>query len=360
MADRARGASARWQTGSVHELDWESGVVVIGEVAQAHDGSLGTAHAFVDAIADAGADAVKFQTHIAAAESRVDEPWRVPFSYQDATRFEYWKRMELSPDAWAGLARHAGDRGLAFLSSPFSLEAVDLLERVGVAAWKIASGEVEHAALLDAIAHTGAPMLLSSGMSGWAELDRAVERLRRAGAGSLAVLQCTSAYPVDPSRIGLNLLEQIRARYGCASGLSDHSGTIFPSLAAAALGARVLEVHVTLSREMFGPDVAASVTSAELRTLVDGVRAIDAALASPVDKDASAIELAPMRMLFGRSLVARHALPSGHVLAPGDLVAKKPGGGIPPTQLDALLGTPLRRALSADEPLRAEDAGEAL
>ncbi len=349
-------AGAPWQTDGVSELDWERRVLVIGEVAQAHDGSLGTAHAFVDAIADAGADAAKFQTHIAAAESRVDEPWRVNFSYEDATRFQYWKRMELSADAWTGLARHAEDRGLAFLSSPFSLEAVDLLRSVGVAAWKIASGEVEHPPLLDAVARTGQPVLLSSGMSDWTELDRAVERLRRGGAGSLAVLQCTSAYPVGPERIGLNVLAEIRARYGCASGLSDHSGTIFPSLAAVALGARVLEVHVTLSREMFGPDVAASVTSSELRTLVDGVRAIEAALASPVDKDAAAVELAPVRLLFGRSLVARHELPAGHVLAAGDLVAKKPGGGIPPTRLEALVGRRLRRALRTDEPLREEDA----
>ncbi len=337
-------------------LEWDSHVAVIGEVAQAHDGSLGTAHAFVDAIADAGADAVKFQTHIAAAESRADEPWRVNFTYEDATRFDYWKRMELGAEAWAGLRRHAEDRGLAFLSSPFSLEAVELLRGVGVAAWKIASGEVDNLPLLDAVARTGQPVLLSSGMSGWTELDRAVGQLRGGGAGSLAVLQCTSAYPVDPGRIGLNVLAEIRARYGCASGLSDHSGTIFASLAAAALGARVIEVHVTLSREMFGPDVAASVTSGELSTLVDGVRAIDTTLSSPVDKDTAAIELAPMRELFGRSLVARRALTAGHMLALDDLAAKKPGGGIPPTRLSAFIGARLRRALHADELLREEDA----
>ncbi len=349
-------AGVAWETDDVKALEWDSRVAVIGEVAQAHDGSLGTAHAFIDAIADAGADAVKFQTHIAAAESRADEPWRVNFSYADTTRFDYWKRMELDVEAWAGLRRHTEDRGLAFLSSPFSLQAVELLRGVGVAAWKIASGEVDNLPLLDAVARTGQPVLLSSGMSGWAELDRAVGQLRRGGAGSLAVLQCTSAYPVDPGRIGLNVLAEIRARYGCASGLSDHSGTIFPALAASALQARVLELHVTLSREMFGPDVAASVTTTELRTLVDGVRTIEAALASPVDKDSAAIELAPMRALFGRSLVAGRALPAGHLLAASDLVAKKPGGGLPPARLAALVGTRLRRALRADEPLREGDA----
>lgn len=262
-------------------LDWASRVAVIGEVGQAHDGSLGMAHAFIDAIADAGADAVKFQTHIAAAESRTDEPWRVKFSYADGTRYEYWQRMEFSAQAWAGLRQHALDRGLAFLSSLFSLEAVQLLRRVGVAAWKIASGEVAHPQLLDAVAHTGVPVLLSSGMSGWAELDGAVALLRAAGAGPLAVLQCTSAYPVTPEQVGLNVLDQIRQRYGCAAGLSDHSGTVFPALAAVTLGARVVEVHVTLSREMFGPDVAASVTTCEFRQLVAGVRYLSAALAAP-------------------------------------------------------------------------------
>ncbi|MGH3937169.1 MAG: N-acetylneuraminate synthase family protein [Pseudonocardiaceae bacterium] len=336
-------------------LDWDHCAVVIGEVGQAHDGSLGTAHAFIDAIADAGADAVKFQTHIAAAESRTDEPWRVKFSYADDTRYEYWKRMEFPAEAWAGLRRHADERGIAFLSSPFSLEAVDLLRRVGVAAWKIASGEVANPPLLDAMARTGEPVLLSSGMSGWAELDGAVERLRGAGAGPLAVLQCTSAYPAGPQRLGLNVLGEIRERYGCPTGLSDHSGTIFPALAAVTLGGRVIEVHVTLSREMFGPDVAASVTTSELRQLVDGVRYIEAALAKPVDKDELATELAPMRALFGRSLVARRALPTGHVLAASDLTAKKPGGGIAPGWAQTLVGRRLRRALSCDEPLREED-----
>lgn len=346
----------RW----VPVVNWDDRVLVIGEVGQAHDGSLGTAHAFIDAIADAGADAVKFQTHIAAAESRRDEPWRVQFSYEDDTRYEYWQRMEFSPRAWEGLRRHADERSLAFMSSPFSLEAVDLLRGVGIAAWKIASGEVANPLLLDAVAETGQPVMLSSGMSGWDELDGAVERLRAGGAGPIVVLQCTSAYPIVPEQLGLNVLGEIRSRYRCASGLSDHSGTIFPALAAVALGARVVEVHVTLSREMFGPDVAASVTTSELRTLVAGARYLDRALATPVDKDAVAIEMAPMRALFGRSVVVRRAMAVGHVLTARDLTAKKPGGGIPPDRLDALVGRRLRRALDAGQPVTEGDLEAAL
>jgi N,N'-diacetyllegionaminate synthase len=336
-------------------LDWSDRVVVIGEVAQAHDGSLGTAHAYIDAIAAAGADAVKFQTHIAAAESRRDEPWRVRFSYEDETRYEYWERMQFSEHAWVGLRAHARERGLAFLSSPFSLEAVALLRRVGVAGWKIASGEVTNPALLGAVADTGQPVILSSGMSGWAELDSAVALVRSAGAGPLAVLQCTSSYPVLPERLGLNVIAEIAARYDCAPGLSDHSGTIYPSLGAVALRARVIEVHVALSREGFGPDVPASVTTDELRELVEGVRLLEAALAAPVDKDAVAAELAPMSAIFGRSLVATGPLPAGHELSAGDLVAKKPGDGIPPGRLTDVVGRRLRRGLMPDEPLHEDD-----
>ena len=131
--------------------------LIIAEVAQAHDGSLGAAHAYIDAAARAGADAVKFQTHIAAAESSPAEPWRVKFSLQDATRYDYWRRMEFTEEQWAGLRMHADERGLQFLSSPFSVEAAQLLRRVGVSAWKIASGEVNNVPLFDFMLSTGLP-----------------------------------------------------------------------------------------------------------------------------------------------------------------------------------------------------------
>ncbi|MBI4236519.1 MAG: N-acetylneuraminate synthase family protein, partial [Chloroflexi bacterium] len=164
--------------------------VVIGEVAQTHDGSLGLAHAFIDAIASAGADAVKFQTHIAAAESTPSEPWRVKFSPQDETRYAYWRRMEFTEEQWRGLKRHAEERGLLFLSTPFSLEAVELLERVGVAAWKVGSGETGNIPMLQRMLRSGTPVLLSTGMSPLAEVDAAVEQVKARDV-PLAVLQCT-------------------------------------------------------------------------------------------------------------------------------------------------------------------------
>ena len=328
--------------------------LIIAEVGLAHDGSLGLAHAFIDEAARGGADAVKFQTHIAAAESTPAEPFRVKFSRQDATRYEYWQRMEFSEEQWRGLADHARERGLLFLSSPFSVEAVDLLGRVGMSMWKIASGEVSNRPLIEAVAASGRPVLLSSGMSSLAELDVAADRVRRAGA-PLAVMQCTTAYPCPPERIGLNMLAVLRERYGCFVGLSDHSGTIFPGIAAATLGSDMLEVHITMSRGMFGPDGPASVTIEELRQLVDGVRFVERMRAHPIDKDAVASDMAPLRAIFTKSVVAREPVSAGTVLDARQLTVKKPGTGIPAERLHELVGRRVRRDLAADEMVREDD-----
>lgn len=332
----------------------EGRCLIIGEVAQSHDGSLGLAHAFVDAIADAGADAVKFQTHIAAEESTPSEPWRIKFSPQDNTRYEYWKRMEFSHAQWQGLKKHADDRGLLFLSSPFSEKAADMLADIGMSVWKVASGEIGNEPLLAQMISHGAPVILSSGMSDWDELDKAVETIRKNG-NPLAVLQCTSAYPCPPERIGLNMLDVMRQRYDLPVGLSDHSGKIYAGLAAVTLGAEVLEIHVALSREMFGPDVPASVTTTEMRHLVDGVRQIERMTSSPVSKERMAEELEPLRKLFTKSIAAGEDLVEGVELETKHLKMKKPGTGLSSEYLPKLVGRRLRRSLKADEFVQLED-----
>jgi N,N'-diacetyllegionaminate synthase len=328
----------------------KKGCLIIGEVAQSHDGSLGMAHAFIDAIADAGADAIKFQTHIAAAESTPGEPWRVKFSRQDKTRYDYWKRMEFTAEQWHGLKEHADERGLLFLSSPFSTEAIELLKRVGVAAWKIASGEVNNLPALDLMIKTRLPIILSTGMSSLSEIDVAIERVAAANI-PVAVLQCTSSYPCPPEKVGLNMLATLRERYNCPVGLSDHSGVVYPGLAAATLGADIVEVHVAFTREMFGPDVPVSLSTGELRQLVEGVRFIEKMNANPVEKDEVAKEMQPLRDLFTKSVVVRTDLSEGTILSEDHLTLKKPGIGIPASRLTELLGTRLRRSVKADEML---------
>lgn len=328
--------------------------LIIGEVAQAHDGSLGMAHAFIDAVANAGADAIKFQTHLAAAESSPSEPWRIKFSQQDKSRYDYWKRMEFAEEHWHGLKRHAEERKLLFLSSPFSLEALELLKRVGVAAWKVASGEVSNRAALERMAQTGLPVLISTGMSPLSEIDEAI-KLVRSYSAPVALMQCTSLYPCPPGKVGINLIPFFRERYRCAVGLSDHSGTIYPGLAAATLGIEVLEIHVTLSKEMFGPDVPASITTDELRQLVEGVRFIKKMMSCPLDKDEIAVEMQPGRDLFTKSVMARVDLPAGTILREEHLVTKKPGTGIPAVHLPRLIGQRLLRDLKTDDMLRHQD-----
>jgi N,N'-diacetyllegionaminate synthase len=330
---------------------------LIAEIAQGHDGSLGLAHAYVDAAARAGADAVKFQTHIAAAESTRDEVFRVKFSQQDTTRYDYWKRMEFSPEQWVRVADHAREKGLVFLSSAFSVEAVELLARVGMPAWKVASGELGSEALLDAMLRTGEPFLVSTGMSPWSEIDQIVGRIRQSGR-ELAVMQCTTLYPTPPEAVGLNVIDELRKRYGTPAGLSDHSGTPHAALAAIARGADLIELHLTLDRGMFGPDVSSSLTVDEFRSIFDFRNALTHMDAYPVDKDRMAQELAPLRTLFGRSLAPSRALPAGTELAADMLSAKKPGSGISERELPKLIGRKLVRDVESDRLLRWDDIEE--
>jgi len=332
--------------------------LVIGEIGQAHDGSLGTAHAYVDALARAGVDAVKFQTHIASEESTPHEPWRVRFSPQDETRFEYWKRMEFTPEQWAGLKRHCDEAGVIFLSTPFSLRAVDWLQKLETPAWKMASGEINNHALLEACGATGRPVLLSSGMSSFGELEAAVAVLAESKS-PVALLQCTTQYPCPPEAIGLNVLAELEQRHGCPTGLSDHSGEIYAGLAAVTLGAKLLEVHATFSKQMFGPDVAASLTLEQISTLLQGIRCVEAMLAAPVDKDAVAVEMEPLRRLFNKSVVLARDLARGTVLEREHLALKKPGTGIPAREIERVIGKKLRRELPADHLLSEEDLGDA-
>ena len=325
--------------------------MIIGEVGNTHEGSLGLAHSFIDAIADAGAGAVKFQCHIASAESSKFEPWRVKFSDQDETRYDYWKRMEFTENQWRGLRAHSHAKGLKFICSPFSTEALQLLERVGVDYWKVASGETNNHELLMMMRDTGWPILLSTGMSTEKEVLRGRHLL---SPSPVTVMQCTSVYPCPPEKLGLNVLRGMKEQYHNV-GLSDHTGTIYSGLAAATMGIHALEVHVTLSREMFGPDVAASITTAELRQLVEGVRFIEAAIDNPIDKDEMAGELGPLRDIFTKSVVAKTARKAGQTIPRSMLTVKKPGWGIPGHDIDEIAGRRLARDVEVNQPICASD-----
>ena len=331
-----------------------SETIVIAEVAQAHDGSLESAHEYIDLIANAGANAVKFQTHIAHAESTIREPWRVKMSTPDKTRFDYWQRMEFSESEWIELRDHCINRGLSFMSSPFSIEALNLLDRLGVEVWKLASGEVSNTPLVEAMIKTKKPIILSTGLSTWSELDEVVKWILESDI-DLTVLQCTSEYPCPPELTGLNLITEYKKKWGCRVGISDHSGTIFPSLAAKTLGASVIEVHITSSRDSKGVDSPSSITPDELKVLVAGVKFLNIALANSADKAQLSAPAEEMRRIFGRSIVANSDLEIGHLIKKTDLVYKKPGGGLTWKEIGTLIDRRIMKSVSRDDLITAEN-----
>ncbi len=310
---------------------------IIAEIAQAHEGSLGIAHSYIDALADCGVDAVKFQTHIAEAESSTYESFRVNFSFEDNTRYDYWKRMEFTPDQWAGLKKHCDDKNVEFISSPFSVAAVQLLEKLNVKRYKIGSGEMTNYLMLDAIAKTGKPIILSSGMSDWTELNETISFLKPYG-NQLSILQCTTAYPAQPEQWGLSVIKEMKENFGIPVGYSDHSAEIFACLAATTLGAELLEFHAVFHPSLFGPDAKASLTPDQIKILVSGVRKINIALNHTTHKqDVSGFN--ELKILFGKSLAVNKSVFKGDSILLSDLESKKPGNiGISAKHFQSILG----------------------
>ena len=323
--------------------------MIIAEIGSVHDGSFGNAVKLIEAAAAAGADATKFQTHIAAAETLKNAP--MPSYFNGEPRFEYFERTGFSREQWKQLKQACDNSGVMFLSSPFSLEAVDLLEDVGVGIFKIPSGEVTNIPLLEKVRQTGRPVLLSSGMSDWNELDAAMAALQGA---PVTILQCTSAYPCKPEEVGLNVIGEMAARYHVPVGFSDHTMGHAASFAAAALGATVIEKHFTYSRLMYGSDAKHSMEPDEFRIFTKGLKDIWRMQASPVNKNDTS-PFAEMKRIFEKSVVLQKAGGKGQVLSLADLAFKKPGDGIAAARYGEVVGRTLARDLAADHKLTWED-----
>lgn len=332
-----------------------SSVEIIAEIAQAHEGSLGIAHSYIDALVGSGVDTIKFQMHIASAESSQYEQFRVNFSYEDKTRFDYWQRMGFDLEQWSGLKKHCEEKGFKFLCSPFSLQAVEWMEKLNVDRYKIASGEVSNYLMLDAICKTKKSILLSTGMSGFEEIFDALDFITQHNGNFEGIFQCTTAYPTPPEKYGLNVLSELRKLNKGKVGLSDHSGEIYSALAAVSLGAEMLELHVVFDKSMFGPDAKSSLTIAEFRQLNDGVRKIEKALASPIDKNDIA-QYETLKTMFGKSLSINKPLKTGHLITFDDLETKKPGDmGISAKKYKEVLGKTLNKDLEMNSFLNYSD-----
>lgn len=317
----------------------------IAEIGQAHEGSLGILHSYIDALATTGISAIKFQMHIAEAESSMHEPFRIKFSYEDATRYDYWKRMEFTLEQWKEIKKHCDEVGLEFLCSPFSNLAVDWLEEIGIKCYKVGSGEVTNLLLLEKIAKTKKPIIISSGMSNYSELDKTVSFLKERNV-DFSILQCTTSYPTQPEQFGFNVINELKERYKVAIGFSDHSAKIATNSAAVALGAEILEFHVVFDKRMFGPDTKSSLTIDETKQLVEDCNAVYKALKFPINKNENS-QFSTLKTIFEKSLAVNKDLPMGHVLTFEDLEAKKPKGfGIDALKFESVLGKRISRNLT--------------
>lgn len=325
---------------------------IIAEVGSVHDGSFGNACKLIEAAAGCGADVVKFQTHIASAETLPNAP--SPSYFKKESRFEYFERTGFSEDQWSQIIKHCEKNNIRFLSSPFSIEAIELLGRLGANSYKVPSGETTNIPLLKRLAETGKPILLSTGMSNWKEIDQAVDIL--INGGPLVVMQCSSAYPCPPELVGLNVIEELKERYqnNITVGFSDHTIGLAASFAAAALGAEVIEKHFTFSRLMYGSDASNSMEPEEFKIFTDGIRKIWKMKDNPVDKD----DLEPykdMKKIFQKSLVTVKDLESGTVIKREDITEKKPGTGIPAANIEDIVGKRTTNYIEANTLLKLED-----
>lgn len=325
---------------------------VIAEAGVNHNGDPALARALVDVAVAAGADAVKFQTFtvnrlLTRRAAKAEYQQRATGSEQ--SQYEMLARLEISPSDHEMLFAHCADAGIEFMSTPFDPESARYLKRLGVRRIKISSGDVTNLPMLEVVGALGLPVVLSTGMADMAEVEAAVATLRGAGTTDLAVLQCVSNYPADPALTNLKVMDTFARAFGAPVGLSDHSTGLAVSIAAVARGAAYIEKHFTLDRTLPGPDHQASLLPDELRALVAAIRDVEAALGDGVKRPAPS-EL-PVRDVARKSLVAARDLPGGAVLTREDLDVLRPGTGLSPAALPAVLGRRTARAISHHTPI---------
>ena len=330
---------------------------IIAEIGSNHNGDMDLCRRLIDTAADAGAHAVKFQSWSESSLIAREEYDRNP-DYSDKKKHfgslrEMVREYQLTPEQHVEAQGYCRSRSVVFCSSVFSPEEADFLERLDVPFFKIASMDVVNLPLLAFVARKQRPMIIATGMAALAEVDRAVATIRGEGNEQIVLLHCVSIYPPDYGSIRLLNMEMLRQAFDVPVGFSDHTlGTSIP-LAAIALGACLIEKHFTLDKDMAGWDHAISADPGELRMMVEEGRHVFDSLGG-LPRIVTDAEI-DKRRKFRRSLVARHALSRGCVLTEGDLIAKRPGSGISPDEIQYVLGRRLTDEIEEDRVIRWED-----
>lgn len=321
---------------------------VIAEAGVNHNGELTRAHELVEAAADAGADAVKFQTFRADRLVTPDAPkaaYQIARTAANESQLDMLRRLELSAEAHRELLDHARRRKLVFLSTPFDEESADFLDRLGVPAFKIPSGEITNLPFLAHVARKGKPLIVSTGMTTLGELEQAVAAIEETGNRRFALLQCVSNYPAAAADTNLRAMRTMAAAFRVPVGYSDHTLGCEVAIAAAALSAAVIEKHFTLDRELPGPDHRASLEPDELRQMIDGIRNVEAALGHGRKQPAASER--NTAAVARKSLVAAVPIRAGTRLTEELIAVRRPGTGLPPAMRSALVGRAALRDIAA-------------
>lgn len=329
-------------------------VFFIAEAGVNHNGDMGLARELVHAAADAGADAVKFQTFTAERLASSHAPkadYQLKTTDSKESQFAMLKKLELPYDQHAGLMELANKLGIEFMSTPFDIVAADFLKTLGVRRFKIPSGEITNFPYLKHVAKLGLPTIFSTGMASLEDIDACLSVLRRFGLSreQITVLHCNTEYPTPIEDVNLRAMQEIKERFGVKVGYSDHTSGIEVSLAAAALGASLIEKHFTISRSLAGPDQKASLEPDELKKLVHGVRIVSTSLGMAI-KAPSRSEKKNI-VIARKSIVASSEIALGEVFTEKNLTTKRPGSGVSPMQWENYLGRKSTRAYQADEAL---------
>ena len=287
-----------------------------------HDGSFGNAINLIKCAKEAGATAVKFQLHISEAETLRNAP--NPKYFNQESRFDYFERISFDINQWNKIKDECKKNKIKFVCSPFSEEAIKILDEIGVDAYKVPSGELTNIPYLNKLKETKKNCFISTGMSNYNEIDTALKILN---SPQNTVMQCSSIYPCPPNKVGLNVIQELLKRYKCNVGLSDHTTTFAAALGAISLGAKSIEKHITFSKDMYGSDAKNAMELVEFKTFCNEIKNLDTILNNPINKN-SIKPYTNMRKTFMKSIVASKDLSKGHVISLKDLAFKKPGDGI--------------------------------
>lgn len=325
-------------------------IFIIAEAGDNHNGNLELAFQLVDKAAQAGADCVKFQTFVTeeVISKRAEKAeYQKESTGADESQYEMVKKLELSFDNFRLLQQYAKEKGLTFLSTPFDIPSVDFLNSIAIPCFKIPSGEITNLPYLIRIAQTGRDIILSTGMAEIEEIEAAIRALRENGAGEISLLHCNTEYPTPMEDVNLRAMLTLKEKFGVRVGYSDHTKGIEVPIAAAAMGAEIIEKHFTLDHNMEGPDHKASLEPDELKAMVEGIRNIEKALGNGI-KTASRSEKKNMD-IARKSIVARRKIAKGEILTEDNLAVKRPGNGISPMKWYEILGTKAVRDFEEDE-----------